>query len=59
MLVLTLPEPTNYPASVFDQNGDWVMSGHREECETKAQELGFLYCLNINGSPIIKQDFEY
>lgn len=58
MLNLQLPESTEFPASVFDQSGEFIMSGNREECEQHAEEIGGLYCWNVNGKPVIRSDFE-
>jgi hypothetical protein len=58
MLNLQLPEPTDFPASVFDQTGTLIFVGPRENCEQLAEQVGGLYCYNINGKPIIRKDFE-
>ena len=58
MLNLNLPEPTDFPASVFDQDGVLIFIGPRENCEMLAEQVGGLYCLNINGKPVIRRDFE-
>ena len=58
MLNLQLPEPTDFSASVFDQSGNFIMSGNKEECELHAQYICGLYCWNINGKPVIRGDFE-
>ena len=58
MLNLQLPEPTDFPASVFDQNGTLIFMGPRESCELLAEEVGGLYCWNVNGKPIIRKNFE-
>ena len=59
MLNLVLPEGSEgFDAAVFDQEGNWIQSGHREACEGKAEDIRGLYCLVINGKAIIKKDFE-
>ena len=59
MLNLNLPkEDQIYPASVFNQSGEYIFSGHKECCELYAEEFFALYCWNINGKPVIRKDFE-
>lgn len=58
MLNLQLPESTDYPAAVFTQDGEFVMVGHNEECEQKAESINGLYCWIVNGRPVIRRDFE-
>jgi len=57
-LTLRLPEPTDFPASVFDQDGTLIFMGPRENCEQLAEKVGGLYCWNVNGKPIIRRDYE-
>lgn len=57
MRALTLPQITDHPASVFDQNGKFVMSGSKESCERKAKEIKGVYCINLNNRPVVRQDF--
>ena len=60
MVKLTLPDDANqFDAAVFTQSGDFVMCGHREECELKAQAIGGLYCYVINGKPVIRGDYDH
>jgi hypothetical protein len=58
MLNLQLPEPTDFPASVFDQTGTLIFMGPREYCEQLAEQVRGLYCYNINGKPFIRRDYE-
>lgn len=59
MLTLTLPDGAeNFDAAVFTQSGEFVMAGHREECELEAQDCCGLYCWIVRGRPIIRTDFE-
>ena len=46
-----------FDAAVFTQAGEWVHSGHREECEAMAEETGGLYCYVYRGRVILRQDF--
>lgn len=47
-----------FDAAAFTQSGEWIISGHREECELAAIDARGLYCLWINKKPVIKNDFE-
>jgi len=47
-----------FDAAAFTQTGEFIKTGHREECEQAAIEARGLYCLWINGRPVIKGDFE-
>jgi hypothetical protein len=47
-----------FDAAAFEQNGAFIKSGHREECEQAAQDAGGLYCWWVNGQPVIRGDFE-
>lgn len=59
MLTLTLPEGAEqFDAAAFSQTGEFLMCGHREECEQRAIDAFGLYCLIINGRAVIRGDFE-
>ena len=47
-----------FEAAAFNQDGTWIKSGHREECELAAIQANGLFCLWINGGIYIKNDFE-
>ena len=47
-----------FDAAAFNQDGTFIKTGHREECEQAAIEARGLYCWWINGQPVIKTDFE-
>lgn len=47
-----------FDAAAFTQDGTFIKTGHREECEQAAIEARGLYCLWISGRPVIKGDFE-
>ena len=57
---LLLPEGgAAFDAAVFTQTGEFVMAGHREECERRAMEIGGLYCWidPRSGRPVVRADF--
>ena len=55
---LALPEGADrFIAAVFTQHGEWVHSGHREECEDMAQNIGGLYCWLDRGRAILRRDY--
>lgn len=57
-LTLTLPEGADqFVAAVFTATGEWVHSGHREECEDLAQSIGGLYCWLDHGRAILRHDY--
>ena len=61
---LILPEGSaGFDAAVFKQDGTFVMVGHREECEQRAEETGALYCWihRVAGSVrvIVRKDYEW
>lgn len=59
MLNLQLPEGADqFDAAAFTQDGEFLICGHREECEQKAESIGGLYCLIIGGKAVIRGDFE-
>lgn len=59
MLNLQLPEGADqFDAAVFTQSGEFVMCGHREECEQRAEVDGGLYCWISNGRAVVRTDFE-
>lgn len=59
MLNLQLPEGgEQFDAATFNQEGELIKIGHREECEQAAIEARGLYCWIINGSAVIRGDFE-
>ena len=43
-LVLNAERVAGNDAAVFTQDGKFIMSGHHEECDWKAEEIGGLYC---------------
>jgi len=47
-----------FDAAAFHQDGTLIKTGHREECEQAAIDARGLYCLWIDGHPVIKVDFE-
>lgn len=58
MLNLKLPQGfENQAASVFDQQGNFIMAGKRNECETHAKLIKGLFCLNKTNKPRIHTDF--
>jgi hypothetical protein len=60
MLNLRVPQSQRpAAAAVFTQAGVFVMSGHREECNKRARDIGGLYCWFDRGRPVIVTDFEY
>jgi hypothetical protein len=59
MLSLQLPKDAlPADAAVFTQAGEFVSSGHREQCEADAEAIGGLYCWVDNGRAVIRHDFE-
>ena len=58
MIFLQLPEKTDFPASVFDQNGLHIVNGPKEKCQYIAEQINGLFCWNVNGRPIIRKDYE-
>lgn len=59
MITFTYPEGADqFDAAAFKQSGEFIKSGHREECEQAAIEAHGLYCIWVNGRPVIKGDFE-
>ena len=59
MINFNFPEGAqHYDAAAFDQSGNWIFSGHREECEQYAQSASGLYCWWVNDRPVIRVDFE-
>ncbi len=58
MFNLKLPQGfENQAASVFDQQGNFIIAGQRNECEIAAKSLKGLFCLNKNNKPRIHTDF--
>lgn len=59
MIEFNFPEgASDFDAAAFSQSGDWLLSGHREECEQAAIDANGLYCIWVNGRPVIRADFE-
>lgn len=59
MLNLQLPEGADqFDAAAFTQDGEFLICGHREECEQKAESIGGLYCGISGGKAVIRGDFE-
>ncbi|RCS59703.1 hypothetical protein [Parvibium lacunae] len=59
MIQFKYPEGAEqFDAAAFNQDGTFIMTGHREECEQAAIDARGLYCLWINGRPVVKGDFE-
>ena len=59
MVNFKYPEGSDqFDAAAFTQDGEWIKSGHREECEQAAINAGGLYCWWIDGRPVIRGDFE-
>ena len=48
-----------FEAAAFRQDGTIIKYGHREECDTAAYDAAGLYCLWINGKPVIKTDYAH
>ena len=59
MIIFKYPDGAEqFDSAAFTQDGAWLMSGHREECELAALECCGLYCLWVDGRPVIRKDFE-
>jgi hypothetical protein len=59
MIQFQYPEGAEqFDAAAFNQDGSFIMTGHREECEQAAIDARGLYCLWVNGLPVIRFDFE-
>jgi len=59
MIKFEYPEGANqFDAAAFNQDGSWIKSGHREECEQAAVDAAGLYCWWIDSQPVIRADFE-
>ena len=59
MVNFKYPEGSDqFDAAAFAQDGAWIKSGHREECEQAAINAGGLYGWWIDGRPVIRGDFE-
>lgn len=57
-LTLTWPEGADqFVAAVFTATGEWVHSGHREECEDLAQDINGLYCWIDRDRAILRHDY--
>ncbi len=59
MISFLYPEGAEqFAAAAFNQDGTFIMAGHREECEQAAIDAKGLYCWWVRGEPVIKTDFE-
>jgi hypothetical protein len=59
MINFQFPEGADqFDAVAFNQDGTFIIAGHREECELAAKDACGLYCGWNNGRPFIKGDFE-
>jgi hypothetical protein len=59
IIFLFYPEGAEqFDAAAFNQDGTFIMAGHREECEQAAIDARGLYCWWVSGKPVIKGDFE-
>jgi hypothetical protein len=59
MIKFQYPEGAEqFDAAAFNQDGTFIMAGHREECEQSAIAARGLYCWWIQSRPVIRFDFE-
>lgn len=59
MIKFDYPEGAEqFYAAAFTQDGHFIMCGHREECEQAAIKEHGLFCIWIDGKPVIRGDFE-